>query len=90
MDLEFISANKDKCHASEFLRHMGDLQNIYFSVGQSFMDVINLLKQRNTTKEKTEAIDEWLELNNVAKTMSANEAFGLEEGYATFNFRENR
>lgn len=88
MNLEFISANKDGRHRSEFLQHMEDLQNIPFGKVQSFTDIINLLKALNPEKEKLEAINKWAELNDRAKNMSAGEVFGLsEDGCATFNFR---
>ena len=89
MNLEFISANSCGRHVNEFLQHMGDLQNISFNKGQSFIDVIDSLKTRNKdSEEKISAIEEWLKLNIEANSMSAQDVFGIEDGCATFNFRK--
>jgi len=88
MELEFITSNADGCYKGQFLKHMGDLQNINIKENDTFMDVVNCLKEKNQKEEKIKAIDEWVDLNIDAKDMMAQDVFGILCGYAVFNFIE--
>lgn len=89
MNLEFICSGENPSHKSEFLRHMEDLQNIKFEKEETFLEVMDKLKIKNNIDIKINAINDFIQFNDKAKTMKAEEVFGVEFGYATFNFKKD-